>query len=164
MEMSNQQPEPEDCSVQGNPVDLWYHQKERAPRSVSREKREPQTGPASCSSNSASKVPNASGDAVIIAEPKTDVTVKGKVAEDWPGSQSVARAEGNTSNEGGPEGPCRTNYEDQAGREAQRQEVPPELPGVGLAHSIQGQPRAIGADLGEGANSTTQSAQATSAV
>jgi hypothetical protein len=51
----------------------------------------------------------------------------------------VARAEGDTSNEGGPKGPCRTNYEGQAGREAQRQEAPTDRSGVGLAHSIQPQ-------------------------
>jgi hypothetical protein len=145
-------------------VDLWFYRVERSSRSVSREQREPLAGPASCLSDSASKDQNASGEALIMAEPKTDVTVQGEVAEGLPGSKSVARAEGNTSNEGGPEGPCRTNYEDQAGREAQRQEALPDVPGVGLVNSISGQPREIGADLGEGANRATQPAQATSPV
>jgi len=145
-------------------VDLWFYRTERATRSVSREKHEPQAGPASCLSNSASKILDASGEAVLCAEPKTEATVTGEVAEGLPGSKSVARAEGNTSNEGGPEGSCRTNYEDQAGKEAQRKEASSDLSGVGLAHSIQGQPRPVGADTGEGANRATQSAQATSPV
>src|SRR4030095_15711099 len=164
MAKSNQQPEPEDCSAQGQPVDLWFYRTERAKRSVSREKHEPQAGPASCLSNSASKILDASGEAVLCAEPKTEVTVTGEVAEGLPGSKSVARVEGNTSNEGDPEGSCRTNYEDQAGKEAQRKEASSDLSGVGLAHSIQGQPRPVGADSGEGANRATQSAQATSPV
>jgi group II intron reverse transcriptase/maturase len=164
MEKSNQQPEPEDCSAKGDSVDLWFYRVERSSRSVSREKHEPQAGPASCLSNSASKGIDASGEAFVTAEPKTDVTDTGEVAEGLPGSKSVARAEGDTSNEGGPEGPCRTNYECQAGKEAQRQGVPPELSGVGLVNSIQGQFRATGTDLGEGANRSTQSAQATSPV
>jgi hypothetical protein len=72
----------------------------------------------------------------------------------------VARAEGDTSNEGGPKGPCRTNYEGQAGREAQRQEASTDRSGVGLAHSIQ--PQGENPEAGEGANRATQSAQATS--
>jgi len=162
MEMSNQQPEPEDCSTGGGSVDLWFYRVERPSRSVSREKREPQAGAASCLSDSASKVPNASGDAVILAEPKTEVTAQGEVTVGLPGSKSVARAEGNTSNEGGPEGPCRTNYEDQAGRAAQRQEAPPDVSGVGLAHNIPGQ--GANPDLGEGANNLAKLTQATSAV
>ena len=136
MEKSNQQPKPEDYPAKGEPVDLWYYRVEQSKGSVSREKREPQAGPASCSSNSASKVPDASGEAVCLAEPKTETTVPGEDVEGLPGSQSVARAEGNTSNEGGPKGPCRTNCEGQAGREAQRQGAPTDRSGVGLAHSI----------------------------
>ena len=143
-------------------MDLWFQRVERATRSVSREKREPQTGPASCLSNSASKGIGASGEDVKKDEPNTKATGMGEGAEGLPGSKSVARAEGNTSNEGGPGGPCRTNYEDQAGRRAQRQEAPVELSGVGLAHSIAGQ--GASPDLREGANRVTQCAQATSPV
>ena len=142
-------------------MDLRFYRTERSSRSVSREKREPQAGPASCLSNSASKVPDANGEDVRLPEPNTEVAEKGEAAEGLPGSKSVARAEGNTSNEGGPEGPCRTNYEDQAGKTAQRIGVPPDLSGVGLVNSIQGQPRAVGADSGEGANRATQPAQET---
>ena len=74
----------------------------------------------------------------------------------------MARAEGDARNRGGPESPCRTNCEGQAGRAAQRQEAPPGAPGVGLAHSIQ--PQGASPEAGEGANRSTQSAQATSAV
>lgn len=145
-------------------MDLWFYRVKRSSRSVSREKHEPQAGPASCLSNTASKIHNASGEAVLCAESKTEATAKGEVAEGLPGSKSVARAEGNTLNEGGPEGSCRTNYEGQAGREAQRQEAPPDLSGVGLAHSIQGQSRSNGTEPGEGTNRTTQPAQETSTV
>jgi len=162
MEKSNQQSEPEDCPAQGDTVDLLFYGVKRTTGSVSREKHEPQAGPASCLSNAASKELAASGEAFNSAEPKTDVTVAGEVAEGLPGSKSVAREEGDTSNEGGPEGSCRTNCEDQAGREAQRQGVLSDFSGVGLANSIQGQGESP--DLGEGANRATQPAQATSPV
>ena len=79
-----------------------------------------------------------------------------------PGSQSVASVEGNTRNEGGPERPCRTNYEGQAGRQAQRQGVPADAPGVGLAYSSQQQ--GASPEAGEEANNLAKSTQATSAV
>jgi group II intron reverse transcriptase/maturase len=86
----------------------------------------------------------------------------GEDAEGLPGSESVARAEGNARNRGGPGSPCRTNYEGQAGRAAQRQEALPESPGVGSAHSIPQQ--GASPEAGEGADRATQLAQATSAV
>jgi hypothetical protein len=120
-------------------VDLLYLRLERPSRSVSRKEREPQAGPASCLSNSASKVSKAGGESVMMAEPKTDTTAQGEGVEGLPGSKSVARAQGGTWNEGGPGSPCRTNCESQAGTEAQRQGAPPDDPGVGLVHSIQWQ-------------------------
>ena len=74
-------------------MDLWFQRVERATRSVSREKREPQTGPASCLSNSASKGIGASGEDVKKDEPNTKATGMGEGAEGLPGSKSVARAE-----------------------------------------------------------------------
>ena len=162
MERSNQPPKTEDCLAEGQPVDLWFYRKERPSRSVSTGKREPQAGPASGLSNSASKESNASGEGVVMSESKTKSSVKGKDEEGLPGSKSVARAEGNTWNEGDPKSPCRTNCEGQAGREAQRQGAPPGIPGVGLAHSSQQQ--GASPEAGEGANRSTQSAQATSTV
>src|ERR1039458_6938238 len=162
MEKSNQPPKTEGCLAEGEPVDLWSYRVERPSRSVPRETREPQAGPASCLSNSASKVPDASGDGVFIPEPNTERPAKGEGLEGLPGSNSVARAEGGARNRGGPESPCRTNCEGQAGKEPQRQEAPPDPPGVGLAHSIP--PQGAGPEAGEGANRSTQSAQATSAV
>jgi RNA-directed DNA polymerase len=162
MEKSNQQPKTEGCLAGGEPVDLWFHRVERPSRSVPRETREPQAGPASCLSNSASKDLAASGDGVIIPEPKTDTPVPGEGVEGLPGSESVARAEGGARNRGDPESPCCTNCEGQAGRAAQRQEATPDTPGVGLAHSIPRQ--GVSLEAGEGANRSTQSAQATSAV
>ena len=120
-------------------MDLLYFRLERPSRSVSREKREPQAGPASGLSNSASKAANASGEAVSMAEPNTETTAHGEVETGEPGSKSVARDEGDTRNEGDPERACRTNYESQAGRTAQRQEVLSQTPGVGSAHSSQPQ-------------------------
>src|ERR1019366_3797943 len=69
----NQQPKTEGCSAEGEPVDLWYYRVEQPSRSVPRETREPQAGPASCLSNSASKVPDASGDGVFMPEPKIEI-------------------------------------------------------------------------------------------
>src|SRR5208283_5664240 len=162
MEKSNQLPKTEGCSAEGEPVDLWYYRDERPSRSVSRDKREPQAGPASCLSNSASKAADASGDGVSVPEPKTEMPVYGEGVEGLPGSKSVARAEADARNRGGPESPCRTNYESQAGRAAQRQEAPTDAPGVGSVHSIQQQ--GASPEAGEGADRTTQSAQATSTV
>ena len=97
-----------------------------------------------------------------MPEPKTDMPDKGEDVEGLPGSESVARDEGDAWNRGGPESPCCTNYEGQAGREAQRQEASSDTPGVGLAHSIQLQ--GASPEAGEGANRSTQSAQATRTV
>ena len=162
MEKSNQQPKTEGCSAEGDAVDLWFYRVERPSRSVPRGKREPQAGPASCLSNSASKDLAASGDGVIIPEPKTDTPVPGEGVEGLPGSESVARAEGGARNRGDPESPCCTNCEGQAGRATQRQEASPDSPGVGLAHSRSRQ--GVSPEAAEGANKSTQSAQATSAV
>lgn len=92
----------------------------------------------------------------------TESLGKGKSEEGLPGSKSVASEEGNTRNEGGPEHPCRTNNEGQAGKAAQRQEVRPDEPGVGLVHSSQ--PQGASPETGEGTNRTTQSAKATRTV
>ncbi len=143
-------------------MDLWFYRNELTSRSVSTAKREPQAGPASGLSNSASKRSSASGDDVLLSESKINSSAKGKDGEGLPGSESVARAEGNTRNEGDPKSPCRTNYEGQAGREAQRQGMPPGASGVGLAHSSQQQ--GASPEAGEGANRSTQSAQATRTV
>jgi hypothetical protein len=74
----------------------------------------------------------------------------------------VASVEGSTRNEGGPERPCRTNYESQAGRQAQRQGAPAGSPGVGLAYSSW--PQGASPEASEGANSLTKPTQATSPV
>ena len=143
-------------------MDLRVHRVERLLRSVPREKREPQAGPASCLSNSASKGQNASGDGVIISEPNIDTSAPGEGVEGLPGSKSVARAEGAARNRGGPAGPCRTNCEGQAGRGAQRQEALSGQPGFGSPHSTQ--PQGASPEAGEGGDRLTQSAQATSTV
>src|ERR1017187_4394963 len=139
MEKSNQLPKTEDCLAEGEPVDRRDFRLERPSRSVPREKREPQAGVASCLSNTASKAADASGDGVSVPEPKMEMPGKGEGVDGLPGSKSVARAQADARNRGGPESPCRTNNEGQAGRAAQRQEAPPGIPGVGSAHSIQWQ-------------------------
>jgi RNA-directed DNA polymerase len=143
-------------------VDLWFYRVKRPSRSVPTDKREPQAGPASRLSDSASKARTASGDGVRVSEPNTDRPVTGEGLEGLPGSKSVARAEADARNRGGPESPCRTNYEGQAGRATQRQEASPDTPGVGSAHSIQQQ--GVSPDAGEGADRSTQPAQETRAV
>src|ERR1017187_1968616 len=149
MEKSNQQPKTEGCLAEGEPVDLWFYRVERPSRSVPRERREPQAGPASCLSNSASKVPNASGDGVCLPEPKTERPVQGEGLQGWPGSKSVARAEGGAQNRGGPELSRRTNCASQAGMPLQRQgEAAEAARGVGSARSRSGQ--GIGPDMAEG--------------
>ena len=152
MEKSNQLPKTQDCLAEGEPVDLWYYRVKRPSRSVSRDKREPQAGPASRLSNPASKAADASGDGVSVPEPKTETPGNGEGEGGLPGSKSVARAEADAWNRGGPESPCRTNHEGQAGRAAQRQEAPSDTPGVGSAHSNQWQSRRDGTETGEGAD------------
>ena len=159
---SNQPPKTEDYSAEGQPVDLWAAGKERLSRSVSTAKREPQAGPASSLSNSASRGSQASGQGVLISESNTKSPDKGEGEAGLPGSKSVARAEGNTWNEGDPNSPCRTNCEGQAGREAQTQRSASWLPGVGLAHNSQ--PQGASPEAGEGANTQTKLTQATTAV
>ena len=97
-----------------------------------------------------------------MPETKIDPSVKGKDGESLPGSESVASAEGSTRNEGDPKSPCRTNYEGQAGREAQPKGVPPGDSGVGLVHRSQQQ--GASPEAGEGANSLAKLTQETSAV
>ena len=139
MEKSNQLPKTEGCSAEGEAVDLWVHRDERPSRSVPRETREPQAGPASCLSNSASKDQDASGDGVIISEPKTETTAQGEGVAGLPGSKSVARAEGDTRNRGGPRESRRTNCASQAGMPFRRQgEAAEAIWGVGSAHSRTG--------------------------
>ena len=164
MEKSNQHPKTEDCSAEVKPVDLWFYRSERLRRSVSREKREPQAGPASGLSNSASKGIDACGEGFKMSEPNTAKAAKGEAEGGGPGSKSVARVEGGTRNEGEPDSSCRTNCESQAGTEAQRQEAQPGGPGVGWVNSTQQQARHVGADAGEGTHRETQSTQATSTV
>src|ERR1017187_7773250 len=115
MEKSNQPPKTEGCLAGGEPVDLRFHRVERPSRSVLRETREPQAGPASCLSNSASKDLAASGDGVCLSEPNTERPATGEGLESFPGAKSVARAGGDAGNGGGPELSRRTNCASQAG-------------------------------------------------
>jgi hypothetical protein len=163
MEKSNQLPKTEGCLAEGEPVDLWSYRVERPSRSVLRETREPQAGPASCLSNSASKVLAASGDGVCLSEPNTERPATGEGLESLPGSKSVARAEGGARNRGGPERSRRTNCASQAGMPLQRQgEAAEVVRGVGSARSRSWQ--GIGPEMAQGADNLTMSTQATSSV
>ena len=163
MEKFNQLPKTEGCLAEGEPVQLWFYRVERPSRSVPREKREPQAGPASCLSNSASILPIASGDGVCLPEPKTERPVQGEGLEGWPGSKSVARAEGGARNRGGPERSRRTNCASQAGMPYQRQEEAAEaVRGVGSARSRSWQ--GVSPEMAEGVDNLTKSTQATSSV
>ena len=163
MEKFNQLPKTEGCLAEGEPVEPWFYRVERPLRSVPRAKREPQAGPASCLSNSASKVQIASGDGVCLPEPKTERPAQGEGLEGWPGSKSVARAEGNARNRGGSEVSRRTNCASQAGKPFQRPgEAAEAVRGVGSARSrpLQG----VGHEMTQGADNLTKSTQATSSV
>ena len=163
MEKFNQLPKTEGCLAEGEPVELWFYRVERPSRSVPRERREPQAGPASCLSNSASKLQIASGDGVCLPEPKTERPAHGEGLQGWPGSKSVARAEGSARNRGGPERSRRTNCASQAGMPFQRQgEAAEAVWGVGSARSRRWQGE--GPDIAEGADNLTKPTQATSSV
>jgi hypothetical protein len=132
-------------------VDLRHYRVEQPSRSVPRETREPQAGPASCLSNSASKLLIASGDGVCLSEPNTERSATGEGLESLPGSKSVARAEGDARNRGGPELSRRTNCASQAGMPFQRQgEVAEAVRGVGSARSRSWQ--GVGPEMAQGAD------------
>jgi hypothetical protein len=163
MEKFNQLPKTEGCLAEGSPIGPWVCWAERPLRSVPRDKREPQAGPASCLSNSASKLLIASGDGVCLPEPKTERPAHGEGLEGWPGAKSVARVEGNARNRGGPELSRRTNCASQAGMSLQRQgEVAEAVWGVGSARSRPWQ--GASPEMAEGADNLTKPTQATSSV
>jgi group II intron reverse transcriptase/maturase len=97
---------------------------------------------------------------VFCSEPNIEPAGQGEAGESLPGSKSVAREERVDRNLGHPECPRRTNCERPAGRGAQRQEALPGDPGIGFVHSNPRQ--GSGPESGEGANTLTQPAQATS--
>ena len=131
--------------------------------SVHRAKHEPQGGAASLLSNSASKTRDAEGEGVRLPETNTDGAGKGEALNVLPGSKSVAREEGDIRNLGGPETSRRTNYESQAGRQAQRQEAQTEeIQGVGSVHSSP--PEGKAPQASEGIDKLTKTAQATGPV
>lgn len=167
MERSNQPPKPECCRCEGQETAAPPEGSgaERHTGGVHREIHGPQVGVAPHLSNPASKLVAADEDAIQLVELKTAGASQGEAHAGLPGSKSVAREESIVRNQGDPKFPRRTNCESQAGREAQRQEGPTEgTTGVGSLHSSAGQLRATGADVREGSDRTTQSAQATSAV
>jgi hypothetical protein len=106
---------------------------------------------------------HAGGDAVALAEPNTEAGDTGEDAGDLPGSQSVAREERADGNLGGPDASRRPNYGSQSGRFVQRQGERAEAhPGIRSVHSSRRQ--GANPDSSQGADSSTQPAQETSAV
>ena len=100
----------------------------------------------------------AGGDVVASAEPNTQAVAIGETVRDLPGSKRRAREERADGNLGDPEESRRANCGHETGRGVQRQEGRSDTnPGVRLAHSSP-------PPAGEGANTTTQPAQETSAV
>ncbi len=161
MERSNQPPKTECCPEEGQAqVDLWFYKAKQPEGSVHRELREPQAGVAHSLSDSASKLTNVDGDGVLMSAPNMDKAVKGEALDNPPGSKNVAREEGTDRNRGSPESPRRTNCESQAGRGEQRQGALTGDQGIGSAHSNPRQ--GSSPDTGEGADASTQPAQATS--
>lgn len=101
---------------------------------------------------------DAGGDSVALAEPNIQAAAIGEAVGDLPGSKRMACEERADGNLGDPEKSRRANCGHETGRGAQRQEERSEAqPGVRLAHSSP-------PPAGEGANTTTQPAQETSAV
>ena len=163
MERSSQPPKTEGCSTEGQElIDLKVYRSERPLEKRTQVQARAASGTRIPLKQCSLESLNAGGDEVTVTEPNTALANIGKASVDLPGSKSVARAEGEARNRGGPTGSCRTNYEYQAGKKAQRQEVPSGPSGVGSAHSTQEQ--GVSPETGEGADRLTQSAQATSAV
>jgi hypothetical protein len=161
----NQPPQPKCCRQPGQvPSSKEEEGAERTAGSVHRETHRPQTGVAPGLSNSASYGENADGDGVVYSEPKTDLTGQGEVGDDLPGSQSVACAEGDGRNLGGPTDSRPSNFGKQAGRDRQRQGAcSEEKSGFRSAHSSWEQ-GSRGPDSSQGVDTTTKPAKETSAV
>jgi len=119
---ANQLPKTEGCSAEGEPVDLLYYRVERPVEkrtrvSVSRKRDRIPLKQLSLESSRRKR------DGVRYRN-NTERPAPGEGLKGLPGSKSVARAAADARNRGGPESPCRTNCEGQAGRTAQRQEAP----------------------------------------
>ena len=107
----NQPPRPEGCRQEGQGEGpAKGPESERPAGSVPRDSRGPQAGAAPCQGNSASKLPNADGDGVRSPEPNMEGTAEGEVPDSPPGSESVARDEGEVRNLRDPQPSRRSNY------------------------------------------------------
>jgi hypothetical protein len=163
MERFSQPPKTEGCSAEGQePTDLKVWRSERPSEKRTQVPARAASGTRIPLKQFSLESPITGGDEVSVAEPNTALADNGKARAGQPGSKSVARAEGEALNRGGPTGSCRTNCEYQAGKKAQRQEAPSGPSGVGSVHNTQEQ--GVSPETGEGADRLTQSAQATSTV
>ena len=163
MERSSQSPKTEGCSTEGQePVDLWFYRSKRLSERRTQVPARAASGTRIPLKQSSLESLNTGGDEVTVAEPNTVQADNGEVRAGRSGSESVARAEGEARNRGGPTGPCRTNCEGQAGRGTQRQEAPSGQTGIGSPHSTPRQ--GASPEAGEGGDRLTQPAQVTRAV
>src|SRR6266581_64472 len=100
-----------------------------------------------------------------MMEPNTSQSATGEGQLGLPGSKSVAGEQRADRNLGQPVHSRRTNYEGQAGKPPQRQEVAAEgEPEIRLTHSSSEQSLPEGADSSQGVNVTSQPAKETGAV
>ena len=144
-------------------MDLWFYRDERPTRSVPRERREPQAGPASCLSNSASKGFNASGDGVnAYGTQNRDARHEVRAWRACRGLRAWrARKETHETEEARRVPAALTARAKQEGRRNDKKRR------LTLRESdwpIVSSRRAQAREAGEGANKSTQSAQATSPV
>ena len=159
MERSNQPPNTECCRKEGqasvaaseaSQTTFWKHTQGTS-QAVSGNR-------TPLKQSSLETVQHAGGDAVASAEPNTEAAASGEAAGDLPGSKRMAREERADGNLGSPEKPRRANCGSQSGRNVQRQEERANAdPGIRSVHSSP-------CKAGEGADTTTQPAQDSSAV
>jgi hypothetical protein len=165
MERSNQPPAAKCCRSEGQ-ADLPLEGKSE--RTTVRKLTQANSSAASASRTALKQFSldtnlTADGDGVDIPTPNTTATVKGEVAGDLPGSKSVADEEETSRNLGRPPIPRRSNYENQPGSLTQpKEDQATGEEGIRSAHSSPGP--SAGWGPGQGADITTQPAQATRAV
>ncbi len=158
MERLNQPPNTESCSKDGQASSAGGNANRTTFEKRTQGTSQAVSGSRTSLKQSSLETQNAGGDSVELAEPNTKASARGELAGDLPGSKRMACEERADGNLGDPEKSRRANCGHETGRGVQRQEEPPDAnPGVRSVHSSP--PKAD-----EGADTTTQPAQETSAV
>src|SRR6266567_1968136 len=158
MERLNQPPNTECCSKDGQASSAGGNANRTTFEKRTQGTSQAVSGSRTSLKQSSLETQNAGGDSVELAEPNTKASARGELAGDLPGSKRMACEERADGNLGDPEKSRRANCGHETGRGVQRQEEPPDAnPGVRSVHSSP--PKAD-----EGADTTTQPAQETSAV